>query len=86
MEVRVLYTMEMYIEGKDLNECREKWEESNLADGEFVELNAVEDADTYDEISVWDFEHSKPNPYITSISTDGSTWQVNASELLPVKN
>ena len=82
MEVRVLYTMEMYIEGKDLNECREKWEESNLADGEFVELNAVEDADTYDEISVWDFEHS----CITSTSTDGSTWQVNASELLPVKN
>ena len=53
----------MYIEGKDLNECREKWEQSNLADGEFVELNAVEDADTYNEISVWDFEHSKPNPY-----------------------
>lgn len=81
-KVRVLYTMAMYIEGEDLNECREKWEESNLADGEFVELNAVEDADTYDEISVWDFEH----PYITSISTDGSAWQVNASELLPAKN
>ena len=82
MEVRVLYTMEMYIEGKDLNECREKWEESNLADGEFVELNAVEDADTYDEISVWDFEHS----YITSTSTDGSTAEVYARELLPAKN
>ena len=86
MEVRVLYTMEMYIEGKDLNECREKWEESNLADGEFVELNAVEDADTYAEISVLDFEHSKPSPYITSTSTDVSTAEVNASELLPAKN
>lgn len=86
MEVRVLYTMEMYVEGKDLNECREKWEQSNLADGEFVELNAVEDADTYNEISVWDFEHSKPNPYITSISTDGSTAEVYARELLPAKN
>lgn len=143
MEVRVLYTMEMYIEGKDLNECREKWEQSNLADGEFVELNAVEDADTYNEISVWDFEHSKPSPYdfikegakvywndpaindypqeeredalkrvwvvdeinfsdeldpieqlcghivedtIISISTDGSTAEVYARELLPAKN
>ena len=57
MTIRLLYTMEMYVEGKDLKECREKWEEANLADGEFVELNAVEDED-YKEISVWDLEHA----------------------------
>lgn len=57
MTIRLLYTMEMYVEGEDLKECREKWEEANLADGEFVELNAVEDED-YKEISVWDLEHA----------------------------
>ena len=57
MTIRLLYTMEMYVEGEDLKECREKWEEANLADGEFVELNAVDDED-YKEISVWDLEHA----------------------------
>lgn len=58
MNVRLLYTMEMYVEGKDLKECREKWEQADLADGEFVELNAVEDED-YKEISVRDFEYAQ---------------------------
>lgn len=57
MTIRLLYTMELYVEGKDLKECREKWEQANLADGEFVELNAVEDED-YNEISVHNFEHA----------------------------
>ena len=57
MTIRLLYTMELYVEGKDLKECREKWEQANLADGEFVELNAVEDED-YNEISVHDLEHA----------------------------
>ena len=57
MKIRLVYTMEMYVEGDTLKECRKVWESANLADGNFVQLNAVEDED-FNEMSVMDFENS----------------------------
>ena len=61
MEVRITYRSEIYIEGENLKEIREKWESLNLEPKEavedeavtefgFVEVTSIEDADTYEDL------------------------------------
>ena len=57
-KVRITFSTEVYINGKDLAEIKDKWENLPLfsaeaveeADADFVELVSVEDADTYEDI------------------------------------
>lgn len=55
MQVRVTFKSEVYIEGENLDEIREKWEEMNLhteeSKAEFVELEKVEDAEDYSDLT-----------------------------------
>ena len=53
--VRITWRQEITLEGKDLKEIKDKWEELNLGAGEFVEISSIEDADTYENLeSEWD--------------------------------
>lgn len=64
MEARITYRMEVYIEGKDLKEIKNKWLDLDLTpkftdvapegvgDGGFVELVSCEDADTYEDLDL----------------------------------
>lgn len=57
-KVRITFSAEVYINGKDLAEIKDKWENLPLFSAEaieeayadFVELVSVEDADTYEDI------------------------------------
>lgn len=57
MEVRITFRSEIFLEGKDMKEIVEKWENIQLFSGEavaegadFIEVDTVEDADTYDDV------------------------------------
>jgi hypothetical protein len=57
MEVRITFRSEIFLEGKDMKEIVEKWENIRLFSGEavaeganFIEVDTVEDADTYDDM------------------------------------
>lgn len=57
MEVRITFRSEIFLEGKDMKEIVEKWENIRLFSGEaaaagadFIEVDTVEDADTYDDV------------------------------------
>lgn len=57
MEVRITFRSEIYIEGKDMAEISRKWDsielfshEANLAGACEIELNSVEDAETYEDV------------------------------------
>ena len=51
MEVRITFRSEVYISGENMAEIKDKWENMNLYEKnngvEFVEINTVEDAETY---------------------------------------
>ena len=57
MEVRITFRSEIFLDGKDMKEIVEKWENIRLFSGEavaegadFIEVDTVEDADTYDDM------------------------------------
>lgn len=57
MEVRITFRSEIFLDGKDMKEIVEKWESIQLFSGEavaegadFIEVDTVEDADTYDDV------------------------------------
>lgn len=59
MEVRITYRSEIYLEGENLEEIKQKFESLNLdpidkdddsvSDYGFIEITTVEDADTYED-------------------------------------
>lgn len=52
VQVRFSFRVESYIEGKDMDEVRRKWESMDMGKGiKFVELVSVEDAETYDDLT-----------------------------------
>lgn len=54
MEVRITFRSEVYLEGKDLEEIKSKFEQMDLNNDsgmEFVELVSVEDANTYEDLT-----------------------------------
>ena len=60
MEVRVIYRSEVYIKGDTIEDIKRTWENINLEHVEhkenvidygFVELIAVEDADSYEDLT-----------------------------------
>lgn len=61
MEVRITFRSEIYIEGDNLGEIKDKWEEIPLyspeaekSDVDFIEVLTVEDADDYSDLmSKW---------------------------------
>lgn len=61
MKARITFRSEVYVEGKDINEIKNKWEDMPVfsADAleeygaDLVEMVSVEDADTYDEIDLY---------------------------------
>lgn len=55
MKLRITYRVESYVEGDTIEECRAKFECSDLCSAEFVELISVEDADTFKDVKdKWD--------------------------------
>ena len=57
MEVRITFRSEIFLDGKDMKEIVEKWENLRLFSGEaaaegadFIEVDTVEDADTFDDV------------------------------------
>lgn len=57
MEVRITFRSEIFLEGKDMKEIVEKWEDMELFSKEAneayaceVEVVSVEDAETYDDL------------------------------------
>ena len=64
MEARITYRYEISIEGKDLNDIRNKWLDIDLTpkcfdvapegveDGGFIEVVSAEDADTYEDLKL----------------------------------
>jgi hypothetical protein len=69
MEVRITFRSEVYLQGKDMKEIREKWEELPLyssdailkGSAEFVELTSVEDAEDYKDLAI-EFFNAYSNP------------------------
>lgn len=61
MDVRITFRSEVFISGENMAEIRDKWESMNLYDKnngvEFVEINTVEDAETYDDM-MQEFDHA----------------------------
>ena len=61
MEVRITFRSEVYISGENMAEIKDKWESMNLYEKnngvEFVEINTVEDAETYNDIML-EFDHA----------------------------
>ena len=60
MEVRITFRSEIYIEGDNLKDIKEKWEsiplysqDAEKADADFIELISVEDADTHKNLKVY---------------------------------
>ena len=60
MEVRITFRSEIYIEGNNLKDIKEKWEslplysqDAEKADADFIELMSVEDADTHKNLKVY---------------------------------
>jgi len=53
MKVRITFRAEVYFEGKDLKDIKHQFETAKVLDGgaEFVEINSVEDAETFKDIS-----------------------------------
>lgn len=52
VQVRFSFRVESYIEGKNMDEVRRKWESMDMGKGiKFVELVSVEDAETYDDLT-----------------------------------
>lgn len=64
MEVRFRFAAEVFIEGDNMREIREKFEDLPLfsadalenGNADFVELEGVEDADTYDDL-MHEYDH-----------------------------
>ena len=54
MQVRFTYRKETYVEGETFDECVSKFEQMNLEteNSTFVEITSVEDADTYEDLSI----------------------------------
>lgn len=57
MEVRITFRSEIFLDGKDMKEIVEKWENIRLFSGEavaegadFIEVDTVEDVDTFDDV------------------------------------
>lgn len=52
MKARITFRAEVYFEGKDLKEIRNKFESTDILTGgaEFVEITSVEDADTLEDV------------------------------------
>ena len=61
MEVRITFRSEVYISGENMAEIRDKWESMNLYEKDngvgFVEINTVEDAETYNDM-MQEFYHA----------------------------
>ena len=61
MEVRITFRSEVYISGENMAEIKDKWESMNLYEKdngvEFVEINTVEDAETYKDM-MQEFDHA----------------------------
>ena len=60
MEVRITFRSEIYIEGDNLKDIKEKWEslplysqDAEKADADFIELISVEDANTHKNLKVY---------------------------------
>ena len=55
MEVRFRFAMEVFIEGDDMADVKRQWEETPInelcAKGDFVEIEAIEDANTYKDLT-----------------------------------
>lgn len=66
MEVRITYRSEIYIKGDSLKEIKQKWEGLNIdpvdredpsvTDYGFIEIISVEDAASYREIPMYEFD------------------------------
>lgn len=59
MNVRIKFVSEVFIEGRDLEEVKAKFEKMDLhtkeGNGDYVEMSYVEDADTYVDLTdKWD--------------------------------
>lgn len=57
MKVRIAFRSDLIIEGETMKDVRKKWEEISLYSKEaeesgvgFIEIDAIEDADTYDNV------------------------------------
>lgn len=52
MKVRITYRNEVFIEGKDMKEIAEVFDNMNVVpeDSDFVEVCSVEDAETYEDL------------------------------------
>lgn len=57
MEVRITFRSEIFLDGKDMKEIVNKWENIRLFSGEavaegadFIEVDTVEDVDTFDDV------------------------------------
>lgn len=52
MEVRIRFASECYIKGETLEEIKMKWETLSFGpDVEFIEIEAVEDGETYEDVT-----------------------------------
>lgn len=52
MEVRIRFASECYIKGETLEEIKKKWETLSFGpDVEFIEIEAVEDGETYEDVT-----------------------------------
>lgn len=58
MKTRITFRMEVFVEGKDINDVTDKWEGLNLHtkdvikhNGGFIEVVSVEDMDTGEDIT-----------------------------------
>ena len=57
MKVRIAFRSDVIIEGETMKDVREKWEnmtlfsnEAEKADVSFLDIDCIEDADTYDDV------------------------------------
>lgn len=62
MKVRIRFSSEIYIEGKDIADISDKWgaielfsDEAKRHSADYIEIESVEDADTYADVTdEWD--------------------------------
>lgn len=59
MELRITFRSEIYIEGETMQDCINKWNETQLYFPDngcsFIEVNTIEDANTFeDKTNEWD--------------------------------
>lgn len=76
MKARITFRSEVFIEGKDIDEIRNKWENMQIFssdaidnyDADLVEVVSVEDADTYENI---DLENEVDEDLMEELIEDG---------------